>query len=98
MNTSLKLSATSRQDIDNADIVLYFRPDYTGAVHLILGSFVLETTDTVEEALNHAKRYQPAAKRCGKPVELVPVDSSYQTLPLTIEDWLASKTTRTEKN
>jgi len=33
------------------------------------------------------KKYQGAAKRCNKPVELIPTDSSFQTLGLRIDEW-----------
>lgn len=70
---------------------VYFSPDYTGPVHLILGSFVVETADTIEDALDGVKRFSAAAKRCGKPIEIVPVDSSYQTICVELDDWLSNK-------
>lgn len=87
MNTKLKPLAMSETDIENNDTVLYFSPGYTGAVHLILGSFVLETTSTVDEALELAKRYQPAARRCDKPVELVPTDINDHTAAQSLAEW-----------
>lgn len=78
---------------NTTETILYFSPSYSGEVHIILGNFVLETPGTVDEAIKISKRYQEAAKRCNKPIELVPTDYTYQTTGQSIENWIGAQST-----
>jgi hypothetical protein len=77
----------SKLDVSQENTLIHFEPSYSGSVYLILGSFLMETPDSVEEAITISKRYQEAARRCNKPVELIPTDSSFQTPGQSIDDW-----------
>ena len=63
----------------DVEVILYFEPTYSGPVHLILGSFVMESSESVNDALLLAENYIEAARRCKKVMELVPFDCSYQS-------------------
>lgn len=77
----------SKLDIRQENTLIHFEPSYRGSVYLILGSFLMKTIDSVEEAITISMRYQEAARRCNKPVELIPTDSSFQTSGQPIGVW-----------
>tara|TARA_R110000787_G_scaffold241104_1_gene347313 strand:+ start:1653 stop:1964 length:312 start_codon:yes stop_codon:yes gene_type:complete len=74
-------------DIRQENTLIHFEPSFSGSVYLILGSFLMETADSVAEAITISKRYQKAARLCNKPVELILTDSSFQTSGQPIGVW-----------
>ena len=87
MSAALQSPMGVKDKAHSIETIVYFPRSYTGETYIILGSFVLETIGSAEEAISMSKRYQEAAKRCNKPVELIPTDSSFQTPGLRIEEW-----------
>ena len=75
-------------------VMVYFEQSYAGSVHLILGSFVMDTVGSVNEALLVAEKYVKAAKRCNKKIELVPTDCTYQTVGRRYQDWITRDKSR----
>tara|TARA_R110000822_G_scaffold31736_6_gene91646 strand:+ start:1084 stop:1365 length:282 start_codon:yes stop_codon:yes gene_type:complete len=87
MSAALQSPMGVKDKAQSIETIVYFPRSYTGETYIILGSFVLETIGSAEEAISMSKRYQEAAKRCNKPVELIPTDSSFQTHGLHIDEW-----------
>lgn len=91
MSAALQSPMAVKDQSQPTETIVYFSPSYTGEAHIILGSFVLETIGTVAEAVTISKQYQEAAKRCNKPIELVPTDYSFQTTGKPIGKWLKNR-------
>ena len=87
MSAALQSPMALKDQAQSTETIVYFPRSYTGETHIILGRFVLETTGSAEEAISMSKKYQGAAKRCNKPVELIPTDSSFQALGHRIDEW-----------
>lgn len=106
MSTALKTSPDNGQYATSGLIVIYFPHFYTGEVHIILGSMVMETAESPTDAVADAVKYLDAAVKCGKNVELVPIDSIHHTegqplhqwLNANVENALASTSTSSERD